>query len=85
MKSDIDKEIDINWYTKEKPGWYAFGITRSSPQSLDWVNQYHVVVEWILEHVEMPRRHARWIIHPEHAEFKFRHERDYLLFVLRWS
>lgn len=76
---------DIHWYTNERPGWYEFRIDREQEFSYDWMNHYESIVLWIQSNVEMPERHARWIIHPEHATFKFRYERDYLRFVLRWS
>ena len=82
----MDREIDINWHVKEKQGWYKFELERVDMHGLvPWVDKYSAMVEWIVNQVEMPRRHARWIIHPEHAVFTFRHQRDYILFLLRWS
>jgi hypothetical protein len=82
--SDTDN-IDVHWYTKERPGWHEYSIERTHNFSYDWLMYYEEIVKWIHFNIEMPERHARWIIHPEYAEFRFRYERDYLRFILRWA
>lgn len=77
--------LAIHWYNNEKPGWYEYIVERKTPYAQRWAQQYCDIVEWIEENVDMPTRHARWIIHPEHAQFRFRYERNYLQFILRWS
>lgn len=77
--------VPIYWSEKEKSGWHEYSIERKTPSAQYWIQHYHDIVDWILENIDMPYRHARWIIHPEHAQFRFRYERNYLQFVLRWS
>ena len=78
-------ENDIHWYTGEKPGWHEYRIDRTHPTSFEWLIHYNSIVNWILENIDMPHRHSRWVIQPEHALFRFRYERNYLQFILRWS
>lgn len=77
--------VAIHWYTSEKSGWYEYRIDRTHPTSFEWLNHYDAIVNWLLENIDMPYRHARWMLHPEHAQFRFRYERNYLQFILRWS
>ena len=78
-------EKHVHWYYNEKPGWHEYRIDRTHPTSFEWLIHYNSIVNWILENIDMPHRHSRWVIQPEHALFRFRYERNYLLFVLRWS
>jgi hypothetical protein len=74
-----------NWYVNERQGWYEFNITKPDAASWDeYFELYMSVVEWIVTNIEMPFRHSRWIIQ-EQATFRFRYERDYLRFILRWG
>jgi hypothetical protein len=66
-----------------KPGWYQICI----PLSIDdYPNKYLDIVDWIYNNVDKCEWHARWAIFGETEMcFKFRYERNYLMFVLRWS
>ena len=77
--------LSIHWYANEKPGWHEYSIERKTLSSTKWIAHYCDIVSWIEESIDMPLRHARWIIHPENALFRFRYERNYLQFVLRWA
>lgn len=67
-----------------KPGWYECKIPlqNSVPQELKYIES---IIDWVYNHIEKCERHARWMITNETFNFKFRYERDYLMFVLRWS
>jgi hypothetical protein len=78
-------DIEINWFDKQKPGWYEYKIIRDDVSVHDWVSKYYTVVSWILENIEMPYRHVRWTLYDEYAVYCFRYERNYLVFLLRWS
>lgn len=84
MSSD-GEAISRNWYKNEKEGWYRFEVPRSASDPDEWIDYYQTIVEWITTNVERSERHARWIIDPNRAVFKFRYERDYLRFILRWT
>jgi len=77
--------VDVNWHKNEKEGWYKFQVPRSTRTLDEWISDYETIVDWLIIQVEKPHRHARWVFHPDHADFKFRYERDYLMFSLRWS
>lgn len=74
-----------NWYSKEKSGWHEFTINRIDDNAYTWIKYYNNIVKWIEEQVDGAEKHSRWVINPEHAVFRFRYERDYLKFILRWS
>jgi len=42
------------------------------------------MLDWLCVNVELPIRHARWRVISEGVEVRFRYERDYLKFMLRW-
>lgn len=82
---DLLNAPSIHWVDNEKPGWYQYRIERTLPQAYEWLDYYDKIVQWIYENVDMPYRHARWMIDAEHSRFRFRYERNYLQFLLRWS
>lgn len=72
------------WFTDEKEGWYEF----SKPYN---ASTFFEMLEFIEENFDKPYRHCRWtlMLVEYHDNFKsvfrFRYERDYIKFVLRWS
>lgn len=86
MPQDSDDIVLINWPNKEKPGWYEFRFTHdTSQQWVVFLEKYKTIVSWITDNVEMPVRHARWYIDDGLIFVRFRYERDYIRFILRWS
>ena len=61
------------------PGWYEV--------KLNWItnNKHKQVIEWMYNNLDNCEKHSRWIWNEEYSCFKFRHERDYIIFTLRWS
>lgn len=44
------------------------------------------MVQWLYNRLDNPERHCRWCrFAKESSGFKFRYERDYILFTLSWS
>jgi hypothetical protein len=43
------------------------------------------MINWLYANIDKPERHARWKIVDDTMQFKFRYERDYIMFTLRWS
>lgn len=81
----VDQEYNNHWYKQEKAGWYEWTITRHHTDASAWINFYVGIVGWIYCHVDGYCKHARWILNPETAVFRFRYERDFLQFILKWS
>lgn len=77
--------LEDNWDDHHKSGWYEYRIERNHTSSIEWVLYYQQIVEWIYDNVDGSTKHARWIINLEHALFRFRFERNYLQFILKWS
>lgn len=62
------------------PGWYEIILN-------DVISFRHVkMVTWLYDRLDNPERHCRWIRFSDNSSaFKFRYERDYILFTLTWS
>jgi hypothetical protein len=68
------------WWENENEGWYTF------TKPLEDFSIYLEMVDYILENFEKPHRHCRWtIINSNTMCFKFRYERNYIVFTLKWS
>lgn len=77
-----------NWHIKEKQGWYELVISRDDFLSLsDLLDHYQLIVDWIESNIDNPQKHSRWRIDAEtlNLVFRFRYERDYIGFVLKWK
>ena len=81
---DSQKYLREHWYDWNKgyentnPGWYSVTIHTKS-------NDDHAeMVTWLSENIDMPERHCVWMKSFYESHFKFRYERDYILFRLRW-
>lgn len=79
-----DNIPDTYWDDNKNIGWHEYRIG-ISVHSYDFVNRYCAIVGWLEKNIPMHYRHARWTTDEEGIKVKFRYERDYLLFVLRWS
>jgi len=82
----MSTQITVHWDPKDKKGWHEYRIPYGPDVSFgDFINLYERISEWILESIESPYRHARWTILSDGIYVKFRYERNYLYFILRWS
>jgi len=63
-----------------KSGWYKIKI------KLDTDEKFREILDWISQNIQGHRKHTIWKIN-EHRilEIRFRYEKDYAWFVLRWS
>lgn len=80
--------MSYNWYSKNSNGWYKYQTSIfEDPNDLDEI--FEEIIDWVTVNIDGAHKHCRWrmIMGPYcyHAEFMFRHERDYILFMLRWS
>jgi len=71
---DSDKE-----WEDDKPGWLEVTIYNASNKNIP------EILFWTYENVDKPERHMRWKTIDDTVRFKFRYERDYIMFTLRWS
>jgi hypothetical protein len=70
---------DLGW-EHTKPGWYECSI------GAEHMNKYVEMTEWLVNNIGKYKRHCRWCVTDTNiVSFKFRYERDYILFTLRWS
>lgn len=79
------RTVSVNWSRKEKPGWYEKKWDHFDFIDINVIDHYTDIVDWIQQNVECPERHARWTIDVNSITFRFRYERDYLNFLLRWA
>jgi hypothetical protein len=65
------------------PGWYEVILHIEEPR--ETVIRFTDMVDWIEENIHGYKKHCRWIYAGNYLKFKFRHEKDYLWFKLRWG
>jgi hypothetical protein len=77
----IEEHYDhTNGWSNTKPGWYECSIHAKH------YDRYVEVVGWLYDNIGKCERHCRWgVTETETISFKFRYEKDYILFTLRWS
>ena len=77
----IDEHYDhkLSWaYTK--PGWYECSIRA------EHIDKYVEITDWMVSNIGKYKRHCRWCVTDTNiVRFKFRYEKDYIMFTLRWS
>lgn len=72
-----------HWYDNEIKNWHYSNIQKNNANDL--IREYQEIVRWLFEKIDNPGRHARWRITKDNGiEVKFRYEKDYVLFKLRW-
>ena len=63
-----------------QPGWYECSVRA------EHIDKYSEMTEWIVSNIGKYKRHCRWCVTDTNkVSFKFRYERDYIMFTLRWS
>jgi len=68
---------DHSGWEHTNPGWYQASAN---------VKHYTEIMKWLENNNSKFRRHTRWItIDDGEMKFKFRYEKDYIMFTLRWS
>lgn len=74
------------WDENKNSGWYECKLLNNeSPYSSNYIQRYCDVVYWLKEHIPMCYRHTRWTADETGIRVRFRYERDYIMFTLRWS
>lgn len=80
--------MHYSWYSKSSTGWWT--VESRVFDDTDEFDQYmDEAIDWLEENIEGSRKHCHWRIvagpYCHHAQFRFRHERDFILFTLRWG
>ena len=79
----------VNYYDRTKgwsetnPGWYEVVLYVQEPN--ETIIKYSLTVDWIKDNVHGYKKHVRWMYAGNYLKYKFRYERDYLWFKLRWG
>lgn len=69
----------------DHPFWYCHNVNARDSQSQTDLDLLHKeVVTWLYENIDNPERHCRWTRQVLTISVKFRHERDYMWFKLRF-
>ena len=77
----IDEHYDYQrGWEHTQPGWYECSVRA------EHIDKYNEMTEWIVANIGKYKRHCRWCVTDTNlVSFKFRYERDYIMFTLRWS
>ncbi len=63
-----------------QPGWYECKVRA------EHIDKYDEMTKWLVNNIGKYKRHCRWCVTDTNiVSFKFRYERDYIMFTLRWS
>jgi hypothetical protein len=69
------------WNDNEKIGWHQAHVSLNSKNPTIF---YSDIINWLYDNVENCYRHCRWRSSIEGIDVKFRYEKDYIMFILRW-
>lgn len=72
-----------NGWEHTKPGWYEVNVYIHDPR--ETVTRHTEMLAWIYDNIGKCEHHCRWQYDGNYLNFKFRYERDYLWFKLRWA
>jgi hypothetical protein len=74
------------WDENKQTGWYQYDYPNDKTlYSYNFIRKYCDIVYWIQENIPMHYRHTRWTADEERIRVRFRYERDFIMFTLRWS
>ena len=72
-------ERDRSW-DETKPGWHECSV------EVKRIDKYLELIDWLYANIGKCERHCRWCTTSENTvSVKFRYEKDYIMFTLRWS
>lgn len=84
MGINVYNYYESKGWENTKPGWHKAKVT------LKTEDHFTEIMDWLVNNNSKYDRHTRWIILSESSNvtmmhFKFRYEKDYVMFLLRWS
>jgi hypothetical protein len=82
-RTDYDNYDDYKSWDENMPGWYQYTVT---VKEVEYCEEIHKdIINWMYDNIGKCHRHTRWRRNFECIYVKFRYERDYILFMLRWG
>ena len=81
---------DITVYYDRRKGWDGTNPGRHEvilhiQDPAETVIRYTETLIWIEENIQGYNKHCRWFYAGNYLKYKFRYEKDYLWFKLRWG
>jgi hypothetical protein len=73
----------IKGWDQTSPGWYEVILHIENPP--ETIKRYEDTIQWIYDNIQGYHKHCRWHYAGNYLKYKFRHEKDYLWFKLRWG
>lgn len=75
-----------HWDEKQSKGWHEHTNTIRPNSLIDTLEKYADIIDWIQNSIDQPFRHARWRINQNLCiQTRFRYERDFIIYSLRWG
>ena len=76
-----------------QPGWYECSVRTEDIDKYDEssvevkrIDKYLELIDWLYSNIGKCERHSRWRTTSDNTvSVKFRYEKDYIMFTLRWS
>lgn len=78
------QNLNYKGWEYTNPGWYEYTI-KGQFDTNSFEEKYMDIVKWLYESIDNCERHARWTLDLHIIHVKFRYEKDYSWFVLRWG
>ena len=64
---------------------YGILLPKNAQAKID-LDKFNEIIKWLENNIGKHERHCRWgVTGDDLISFKFRYERDYIMFTLRWS
>lgn len=71
-------------FQNDKPNWYTIVISSYLDDFIEFGNQCQDIIDWMYQNLDHVERHCRWNVQFNEFHVKFRYEKDYAWFKLRW-
>ena len=72
----------VRGWEDDHPFWYKHDVVTQSQTELD--KTHKEIVLWLYKNIDDPERHCRWTRQVLDISVKFRYEKDYVWFKLRF-
>ena len=77
--------IDTVWSSDQNPNWYEYSIVSADFDHFKlYLDHFDNCIDWIEQNIDGWYKHVRFDVSDEKMNIRFRHERDFIIFLLRW-
>ena len=83
---------NYNWakgWEGTNPGWHTVVINNADFDGhysvTKFEEKYQEIIQWLYDNIDNCERHVRWILEEDSINVRFRFEKDYSWFMLRWG